>query len=524
MIATGRKFHFSDELARRAERFFSTQLRFVDGNGCAGKPFVLEQWQSKIVRDLFGWVREDGSRRYRTAYIEIPRKNGKSTLAAGLALYLLLCDKEARPQVYSAAGDRGQARIVFDAAREMVIANPRLGEVADLRQYQIRGQRNGGWYEALSAEAYTKHGLSAHGIIFDELHVQPNRDLWDVLVTSTGARSQPLTVAITTAGFDRSSICWELHQHAKAVIADQDVDPTFYGVIYGAEPEQDWTDPEVWRKANPNLGVSLRMEYLEEACARARDNPEAENTFRNLHLNQWTQQAVRWIPMHLWDACKREMPAESLKGRRCFAALDLASTRDTNALVLVFPLDDGEYAILPYFWVPEKSQSERTHQDRRQVLNWAAKGLIKTTDGNVTDYYEIADDIMQLATEYDIEQLAYDPISPAAPFVQILTGKGFQLEKLEQFRQSMMNFSAPSKEFFRLVSSGKLHHDGNPVLRWMAENVAKQSDSNDNIRPDKDKSADKIDGIVAAIMGIGIAIKGCEQKPTYYEKHDVEFV
>jgi phage terminase large subunit-like protein len=498
-------YRFDEQLASRAVRFFSTQLRYVEGRK-AGKPFVLEPWQEKIVRDLFGWVRPDGTRRYRTAYVEIPRKNGKSTFAAGVALYLLLCDKEARPQVYSAGGDRGQARIVFNTARAMVQANKKLEDVAELRQYEIKGIKNGGWYEALSAEAYTKHGLSAHGIVFDELHVQPNRNLWDVLTTSTGARAQPLTIAITTAGFDRSSICWELHQHAKAVIAEPEIDPTFYGCIYGADPEDDWTDEKVWYKANPNLGISLNIEYLQEACARAKENPEAENTFRNLHLNQWTQQAVRWIPMHLWDQCRREFTEDDLRGRECYAAIDLASTRDVNAMAMLFPMGDGTYRVLMKYWVPKESQSDRGHQDRRQVLNWANKGLIATTNGNVTDYETLVSDVMHLASEYDIQDLAFDPWGPATPFVQMLAAAGFPEDKLTKFGQTIANFASPSKEFFRLISSRKLHHNGDPVLRWMAENVAAKRDSNDNIRPDKEASADKIDGIVATIMALGLAI------------------
>lgn len=516
-------YWFNDEAASRAVKFFNRQVRFVEG-ARAGKPFTLEPWQEKIVRDIFGWMRPDGTRRYRTAYIEVPRKNGKSTLCAGLALYLLLCDKEARPQIYSAAGDRGQARIVFDAARAMVSANPRLEQEADLRQYKIHGNRNGGWYEALSAEAYTKHGLSAHGIVFDELHVQPNRDLWDVLTTSTGARAQPLTIAITTAGFDRSSICWELHQHAKAVAADPDADPTFYGVIYGVEPEEDWTSPEVWAKANPNLGVSLKLEYLQEACQRARDNPEAENTFRNLHLNQWTQQRVRWIAMNTWDACRQEFSEAHYLGKPCYAAIDLASTRDVNALALLFPEDDGTYAVLPYFWVPEQSQSDRTHQDRRQVLNWAAKGFIRKTPGNVTDYDAIAEDIMELKGKFDIQKLAFDPWGPAQAFVQMLQGHGFPSELLQDFRQTITNFAAPSKEFIRLMSCQKLIHNGDPVLRWMAENVAAKRDSNDNIRPDKEASADKIDGIVATIMSLGLAIQSDGLTSSVYDRESRGFV
>lgn len=500
------KYEFSDKAADLAVKFFHTKLRHVTGTGFAGKPFRLEDWQEKIVRDLFGWKRPDGTRRYRTAYIEIPRKNGKTTMAAGLALYLLLCDGEARAEVYSAAGDRGQARVCFEAARDMIASDARLSAEAEVYQNRIVSKRLKGFYTALSAEAYSKHGYNPHGIIFDEVHVQPDRQLWDVLRTGVGARRQPLTVAITTAGHDRSSICWELHQRAKSVIADPSVDESFYAVIYGAEPEEDWTDPAVWYKANPNLGKSITLEYMQEKCREAQDNPEAENTFRNLHLNQWTQQAVRWIPMHLWDKCQDDFTEADMLGRPCFAGLDMASTRDTNALTLVFPMDDGSYRVLPYFWIPEESQSDRAHQDRRQVLNWAAKGIIRTTPGPTTGYHEVADDLIELGSMFDIQLMGYDPWGPATPFVQILESKGFPLEKMLIYRQIIGNLTAPSKEFHRLVACGKLRHNGNPVLRWMAENVAAERDKNDNIRPDKAASADKIDGVVATIMALGLAM------------------
>ncbi len=284
-----------------------------------------------------------------------------------------------------------------------------------------------------------------------------------------------MTIAITTAGNDRSSICWELHQRAKAVLADPQVDESFYPVIYGADPADDWTDENVWAAANPNLGISLKIEYLREKCAEALDNPEAENTFRNLHLNQWTQQAVRWIPMHLWDQCRQDFTENDLLGRRCFAALDMASTRDINALSLVFPMGDGSYRVLLYCWIPEESQSDRAHQDRRQVLNWAAKRKIRTTPGNTTYYEGIADDVIELARQFDIQKFVYDPWGPAAAFIQILTGKGFPFDLIDVFRQVIGNLTGPSKEFHRLVASGKLHHNGDPVLRWMAEKRRRES-------------------------------------------------
>lgn len=510
-------FTFDPSKAGKALAFFESDLQFVEGQR-AGTPFRLEQWQKKIIGDLFGSLREDGTRRYRTAFIEVPRGNGKSMMMAGLALYLLLRDGEKRPQVYSAGGDRGQARVVFQAAREMVSANRRFEAEAELRQYQIKAL-TGGWYEALSAEAYTKHGLSAHGIIFDELHVQPTRELWDVLATSTGKRHQPLTIAITTAGHDRSSICWEMHKRAKKAIEDPESDPYFYAAIWDAGATDDWTDEAVWHKANPNLGISVKLEYLREMCQAARGNPEIENTFRNLHLNQWTEQAVRWIPMHAWDECRDEIALDDMRGLPCFAGLDLASTRDVCALSLIFPHDDGTYHVFPHFWVPEDSKGDRGHQDRRQVLNWAAKGVIEKTPGNVCDYFAIAEFVKALPDKFDLRKVVYDPWGPARAWAQIAEREGIDMERVEEFRQSLANFAAPSKEFERLITSGKLRHDGNPVLRWMMSNTAAKRDVNDNIRPDKDASADKIDGVVATIMALGAAMQEPPSYDTTYEAY-----
>jgi phage terminase large subunit-like protein len=509
-------FHFSEEHATRAERFFSELLVFVEGEK-AGKPLKLEEWQRKIVRELFGWVRPDGGRRYRIAYIEVPRKNGKSTFAAGIALYLLLADKEQRPQVYSCAGDRDQARIVFNAARAMIERGGEpLKAKAELRQYQVRARSNGGWYEACSADDYRGHGLNPHGIIFDELHVQPNRLLWDAMLSGRGARRQPLVVAITTAGHDRSSICWEMHQRAVAAIADPDSDPTFYGVIYGAGDRDDWTSEEVWAKANPNLGVSVSLEFLQEECTAARNNPAHENMFRNLYLNQWTEQAVRWIQVEHWDQCREDVSLDDFAGEPCYMGLDLASTRDINALSMLFRRDDAYYVFNRY-WMPAEAKDIRAKQDRAQAKRWAEQGLIQQTDGNVTDYGVICSDICDLAERFDLQLLGYDPWGPARALAQQLTASGFPADKLREFRQNISSFAAPSKEFERLVTSHQIHHDGDPVLRWMVSNVAAERDRNDNIRPSKSKSADKIDGVVAMIMALGLSITEQTAGASVYE-------
>jgi phage terminase large subunit-like protein len=510
-------YFFDEKKADRAVRFFEGELRHIEGVW-AGQAFILQPWQRKIVRDLFGWVREDGTRRYRIAYIEIPRKNGKSTFAAGLALYLLLCDGEKRPQVYSCAGDRAQASIVYGMARRMIeLGSPLLADKTERRQYKIHARSSGGWYEAASAEAYTAHGRSPHGIIFDELHTQPNRDLWDAMLSGRGARANPLVIAITTAGHDRSSICWEMHQRAKAAIENPDGDPTFYGCIFGADIADNWTNEETWRRANPNLGASVSLDFLREECEAAKNNPAAENTFRNLYLNQWTEQAVRWIQMHHWDQCREDFDLSEFSGEPVWCGLDLASTRDINALSMVFKRDTDYYVKCRY-WMPEEVADIRGKQDRAQAKRWASQGLITQTDGNVADYGVICAELCEVAERFDLQCLAYDPWGPARAMAQQLATAGFPAEKLKEFRQTIGSFAAPSKEFERRIANQTLHHDGDPVLRWMAGNVAAERDKSDNIRPSKSRSADKIDGIVATIMAMGAAMVDGEVGSVYDTK------
>lgn len=489
-------FYFDEAAADRAVSFFELCLTHTKGEW-AGQPLKLSDWQAeKIIRPLFGWKRADGTRRYRTAYIQIPRKAGKSTLSAGIALYLLFADKEPGAEIYSAAADREQAAIVFDMAKGMVEASEPLRRRSQSYRRAMIVPSLAAGYRVLSADANTKHGLSAHGIIFDELHAQPNRELWDVLTTSTGARRQPLTVAITTAGYDRHSICYELYTHACKVRDGLVNDPYFLPVIYEAEAGDDWKEPATWYKAHPGLGVSVKEEYFAAECAKAQAMPGYENTFRQLLLNQWTEQATRWIGMAAWDACARPMP--DLTGRDCFAALDLSSTTDVSALVLAFPVD-GVLHLLPFFWVPEEGIRKRVERDRVPYDLWIKEGLIEATPGRVIDYDVIRRRINELAETYHIREIAVDRWNATQLSTQ-LEADGFEMIG---FGQGFASMAGPTKELEKRILEGTLNHGGNPVMRWMASNIATEQDAAGNLKPSKKKSTERIDGVVATIMALG---------------------
>ena len=379
----------------------------------AGKRFELMDWQEQIIRDLFGILKPNGYRQFNTAYIEIPKKNGKSELAAAVALLLTCGDGEQRAEVYGAAADRQQASIVFDVAADMVRMCPALNKRVKILASQKRliYEPTNSFYQVLSAEAYSKHGFNVHGVVFDELHSQPNRKLYDVLTKGSGdARMQPLFFLITTAGTDTHSICYEVHQKAQDIIDGRKIDPTFYPVIYGADDTEDWTSPKVWRKCNPSLGETIGMDKVKTACESAKQNPGEENSFRQLRLNQWVKQAVRWMPMDKWDRCAFAVNEEQLKGRVCYGGLDLSSTTDITAFVLVFPpLDeDDKYIILPYFWIPEDTLDLRVKRDHVPYDVWQRQGYLQTTEGNVVHYGYIEKFIEELGRKFNIREIAFD--------------------------------------------------------------------------------------------------------------------
>lgn len=492
----------------------------------AGKPFELMDWQEQIIRDLFGILKPNGYRQFNTAYIEIPKKNGKSELAAAVALLLTCGDGEQRAEVYGAAADRQQASIVFDVAADMVRMCPALNKRVKILASQKRliYEPTNSFYQVLSAEAYSKHGFNVHGVVFDELHSQPNRKLYDVLTKGSGdARMQPLFFLITTAGTDTHSICYEVHQKAQDIIDGRKIDPTFYPVIYGADDTEDWTSPKVWKKCNPSLGETIGIDKVKTACESAKQNPGEENSFRQLRLNQWVKQAVRWMPMDKWDKCAFAVREDDLIGRVCYGGLDLSSTTDITAFVLVFPpLDeDDKYIILPYFWIPEDTLDLRVKRDHVPYDVWERQGYLQTTEGNVIHYGYIEKFIEKLGERFNIREIAFDRWG-AVQMVQNLEGMGFTVVP---FGQGFKDMSPPTKELMKLTLEQRIAHGGHPVLRWNMDNIFVRTDPAGNIKADKEKSTEKIDGAIATIMALDRAIRcGNNNCASVYDDRGILFI
>lgn len=516
--------HYDKEAADFAVAFIEN-LCHTKGTW-AGKPFLLLDWQEQIIRDLFGILKPNGYRQFNTAYVEIPKKNGKSELAAAIALLLCCGDGEERAEVYGCAADRQQASIVFEVAADMVRMCPALSKRVKIlaSQKRIIYAPTNSFYQVLSAEAYSKHGFNIHGVVFDELHTQPNRKLFDVMTKGSGdARMQPLYFLITTAGTDTHSICYETHQKAMDILEGRKIDPTFYPVIYGAADTEDWTDPKVWKKANPSLGETIGMDKVVAACESARQNPGEENSFRQLRLNQWVKQAVRWMPMEKWDACAFPVNEDDLEGRVCYGGLDLSSTTDITAFVLVFPPtdEDDRYILLPYFWVPEDTLDLRVRRDHVPYDLWERQGHLMTTEGNVIHYGFIEQFIGRLGERFNIRDIAFDRWG-AVQMVQNLEGMGFTVVP---FGQGFKDMSPPTKELMKLVLEKRIAHGGHPVLRWMMDNIYIRTDPAGNIKADKEKSTEKIDGAVATIMGLDRAIRcGNDTQESVYDNRGILFI
>ena len=498
---------YSEEHAAYAKDFIQSLKHTKDP--WYGKPFELLPWQDKIISDIFGTIKDNGYRQYNTAYIEVPKKNGKSALAAAVALYLTCGDAEFGAEVYGCASDRQQASIVFDVAVEMVDQCPALKRRIKLYTATKRMvfQPTRSIYQVLSAEAYTKHGLNVHGVVFDELHAQKTRDLFDVMTKGSGdARRQPLFFLITTAGTDRHSICWKQHQYAKDILSGKKIDPSFYPALFYLEDEDNWEEEANWYKANPSLDHTIDIEKVRQQYRLAKEDPAEENVFRQLRLNQWVKQSVRWMPMDKWDNCATPVDPKMLEGRPCYGGLDLSTTYDITAFVLVFPpiYEDEPYYVLPHFWIPEDNMRRRVRKDHVPYDVWVQQGFLETTEGDVIHYGFIEKAIEDLNKRFHIRSIIFDRWG-AYQLTQDLQDMGFEVEP---FGQGFASMSPPTKELMKLTLEQRIAHGGHPALRWMMDNVYVRTDPAGNIKPDKEKSTEKIDGVVAMIMGLDGAIRG----------------
>ncbi len=520
-----RGFFFDPEAGQYVIDFIS-MLRHSKGKWGrgVGEFIVLEPWQQFIVWVGFGWKRADGMRRFRTIYDEVARKNGKSTKAAGLGLYLGFADGEPGAEVYSAATKRDQARIVHKEAIRMVRKNSGLRKYIKIYKDNLNLEQTASKYEPLGADSDSTDGLNIHGVIADELHAWKSREMYDVLETATGSREQPMIISITTAGVDRRSVCYEKHEYTRKVLEGWKdgsfEDDTWFGIIFTIDEGDDWRDERVWIKANPNLGVSKYVEDMRMKAKRAEHMPAALANFLRRELNVWVQGEVKWMPMDQWRKCGGPIPALQLPKRlekaTCYGGLDMSSSSDLTAFVMVFPDDDGYFDVVCRFWIPEDQLEIRTRDYGLQYSVWRDQGYIETTPGNSIDPDYILDQVEQDADLFKIDQVAFDRWG-AARVVTTLQNKGLTMV---QFGQGYASMNPPMKELERLVLSGKLRHGNNPVLTWMADNVVAKMDPSGNIKPDKEKSREKIDGVVSLIMALDLALRHPE-KVSALEKHGV---
>lgn len=480
------------------------QLCYHYKGSFAGQPFEPEPWQQFFLWVLFGWKKQDGTRRFRIFHLEIARKNGKTFLGAVIGLYMTYADGEPAAEVYSVATKKDQARICHKDAINIIKKSPALKDLFSILRDNISVEETVSKFEPLGRDSDSLDGLNVSAAIMDELHAWKKRDLWDVIDTATDARDQALIGALTTAGYNRQTICWTHNVYLKKILSELIEDDEFFGMIFTLDDEKEQDDEKTWIKSNPNLGVSIKIDKLRNMIKRAQAIPSQLNAVLRLRLNLWTQAESRWIHPDDWAVCNiKKKTAEELKGRSCFGGLDLSSTTDISALVLVFPPVDssGIYDILAYFWVPEENIETRSRRDRVPYHAWEKEGFIMATPGNVIDYSFIFDRVDKAAQMFNFEEMAFDRWGST----KIIQGIE-EIIPVVQFGQGFASMSPPMKELEKLVIGKKLNHGGNPVLSWMADNVVTKEDPAGNIKPDKGKSIEKIDGIVALIMGLDRAL------------------
>lgn len=493
--ALDKGWYFDRKAAQRAISFIE-RLKHTKGQW-AGLRFKLEPWQQFIIWNIFGWKMADGTRRFRYAYVEIARKNGKTALSAGIGLYMLFADGESRPEVYSAATVKDQARICFSDAVEIVKATDLKNYLTPYRN-SIVYELKGGMMKPLSSDYGTHDGLNPSCGIIDEFHAHKDSGMFDVIKSAFGARKQPLMFIITTAGFNKAGACYAYRDNVIKILRGINEDDTLFGIIYTMDANEEWDNPQMWIKSNPNLGVSLFPNYLEDQVNDAKNRPEAVRNVMTKNVNLWVDAEKTWILDDAWMKCVGTTEIEDLRGCECWGGLDLSNVSDITAFVLIFHEND-KFQLLPFFWIPEEKMLEKIRKENINYDLWVKTGFVKVTSGNVLDYEFVKADILQIVEIYDMQSSAYDRWNSSQTIID-LQNEGMECNP---FGQGYGSMSAPSKEFEKLVLSEKIEHFGNPVLRWMLSSTLIKTDPAGNIKPDKEKSVQKIDGIVASIMALG---------------------
>lgn len=500
----GWEYWFDRESAQDAIDFFAL-CKHSKGKEWRGKPIELQPWQQFVVWNVFGWRRADGSRRFRYVYEEQARKQGKSTKVAGIALKLTGFDGEGGAEVYAAATKRKQAKIVFGEAQRMIKASPDLSAMFEVFAESIVFPFQESKFEPLGADTGGEHGLNVHGAIIDEVHAHKSRELIDILDTGTASRTNWLIWMITTAGTHPSGPAWDYRRHSEAVLGGSVKDEEFFAYIASLDPEDEWKEERNWIKANPNLGVSVSLDYLRAKFNRSQDSPVLVQAFRQLHLNQWVGSSKADISMDAWKRCGGPIDIEKLRSRPCCAGLDMAAQFDLNAFCLCWPATraDPYWYYLWWFWAPEARERKRERLTRLTYDGWAKQGFIKITEGDVADYNVIQADIEDICRTYKVQEIGFDPYN-ATQLEQNLTKNG---HKMILIRQGFGTLHAPTKMLDSNVVAGTVRHGDNPVAAWMASNVVYRRDTiNGSMMPHKEKSAGKIDGIAAAVMATGRAM------------------
>lgn len=498
-----------DEAAVQRVIDFAGLCRHVKGEWTG--PIVFEDWQLEhVIKPIFGWKDADGLRIVRTAWIELPRKNGKSTLATVLGLYLTGADGEPGAEVYAAAYDKDQARLVIDPARRMVESSKDLGDYYTVLRDNIAFKKTGSFFRAVSADYRGKHGYNVHAAIVDEVHVHRTRDLIDAIETGTGARRQPLVIFITTAGeAGEDSIYAEKHDYARKLADRILVDPSFHGVIYAASPGDDPHSEETWKKANPNYGISVKPDYIKKRSLEAQASPGALNSFLRFHLNIRTRQTIRWLPLDRWDACHTLVKESDLEGKRCYGGLVATRSQDINAFCLLFP-DESGYSVLWRFWLPEERLSELDSHTAGAATKWAKEGFLTLTPGDYIEAAAIRNRVKEDSKRFDVREIASNRRG-ATQIAAELVAEGLEVTEVSPG----IGLSAATEEWGRLILAQGFKHGGDPVARWMFDGLSMKQNSDGSLWPDSGASRTNISGPVAAVLALDRASR--DQAPDLSE-------